>query len=65
MFGRKSKLDLAAETSKLVAEYMAAGGHVHVIKSSRSKVKTFGRKGALAHHGAKAISLRNSGIYGY
>jgi hypothetical protein len=50
-------------TELLVLEYLLKGGEITVAKVGR-KVKTFPMvRGSVAHKGAKAINLKNVGIY--
>ena len=50
-------------TELLVLEYLLKGGEIKVVPVGR-KVKTFPMvRGSVAHKGAKAINLKNIGLY--
>ena len=50
-------------TELLVLEYLLKGGEIKVAKTGR-KVKTFPMvRGSVANKGAKAINLKNVGLY--
>ena len=53
----------AAEAAALVKEFVAKGGQVTFVKTGRKTIKTFNMAGSVANKGAKAITLRNSGVY--
>jgi len=53
----------SAETAELVKAFTAKGGQVTLVKPGRKTIKTFNVSGSVANKGAKAITLRNSGIF--
>lgn len=46
---------------KMIAEYYKNGGKIQICRAGRKKPRTFGRKGAVFHKGAKTINLINLG----
>jgi phosphoribosyl-dephospho-CoA transferase len=53
----------AAEAAALVKAFVAKGGQVTFVKPGRKTIKTFNVSGSVANKGAKAITLRNSGLF--
>lgn len=53
----------AAEAAALVKAFVAKGGQVTFVKAGRKTIKTFNVSGSVANKGAKAITLRNSGLF--
>ena len=58
-----TKTQITAQTDAIVRDYMAKCGKIIVVPASRKTVKTFRMSGSVANKGAKAITLRNSGLY--
>jgi hypothetical protein len=53
----------AAVADALVQDFLAKGGEVTFVKAGRQTTKTFNVSGSVANKGAKAITLRNSGLF--
>lgn len=53
----------ASELQILVEAFIAKGGEVTVAATGRKGANTFISKGVVSNKGAKAMTLRNSGIY--
>jgi hypothetical protein len=48
---------------KLIEQFLRAGGRVEVVKPSKRKITTFRNTSGLNGKGAKAHTLKNTGVY--
>ena len=53
----------ASQLQELVEAFIAKGGEVTLAKPGRKSANTFASKGVVSNKGAKAMTLRNSGLY--
>ena len=58
-----TKAQITAETDAIIRDYMEKCGTIIKFDVSRKGVKTFRMSGSVANKGAKATTLRNSGLY--
>lgn len=51
------------EAAKLIENFLLAGGKVQKAKVGRKIVKTFPKVGGVGYKGAKAVNLKDKGLY--